>query len=264
MTLHPAQFAGRYYFPDAGRLRASVESFIEDASVPRPSGRLLGLVVPHAQLSEFGAIAGHAYKLLLSVPLSWDTIVMLAPTTQQSDRLLCDPSDSYDTPLDPLPIDTALRARLIARGTPINLITDDEPVIECHAPFVLSALGAVNVLPLRVPATAMDDVRDYATLTEDAAFTIICANLPESHEAAACDAISRMDAGFFDGMGVGVGAQAKRGLFSRKVAKPAITPDVATIGLGLRILRLRGATRGIVLRRAGAYVAIAIVRGEVS
>ncbi len=256
MTLRPPQFTGRYYFPDAGRLRASVESFIEDAVVPRPQGRLLGLVVPHAQLSEFGPIAGHAYKLLLTAPQTWDTTLVLAPTMHTGDRLLCDPSEGYDTPIDPLPIDVVARTRAIAHGMPIDQLIDDEPVMECQAPFVLSALGATTVLPLRVPATV--HVLDYAALAEDAAFTIVCANLPEGHEVAACDAVTRIDASFFDG----VGSDAKRSLFGRKAPKPTITPDVSTLALGLTVLGLRGATHGVLLKRAGVYAAVAIVRNE--
>lgn len=190
-------FTGRYSFPDEGRLRAAVVSFIEDAAEMRANGDLIGLIVPHGPLMEMGPIAGHAYKLLLTAPLRWDVTTLLAPTMRASAQLLCDPRDAYETPIDALRIDRALADGLRAAGVAITDDEDDEPVVECHAPFVLSALGDVPALPLRVSAQV-----DAASLTKNAArlgLVIAAANLPAGHEAPACDAIVRLDAGFFAG-----------------------------------------------------------------
>lgn len=259
----PPLFAGRYYFPDAGRLRAAVESFIEDASEMRPSsssgqaGDLIGLIAPHGPLMEMGPVAGHAYKMLLTTPLRWDVTTLLAPTAQDSPALQCDPRNAYDTPLDPLQIDHNTLDGLRAAGVSIESREDDEPVIECHAPFVLSALGDVPAVPLRRPMHA-----NVAALLASAArlgFVIAAANLPAGNEAEACDAITRMDDAFFKG----APAQKKRGLsalFAGKSSPIEKTADDSVLALALELAKVNGATRGMVLKQKGVYAACALYR----
>lgn len=251
-------FAGRYTFPDAGRLRAAVVSFIEDAAEMRADGDLVGLIVPHGPLMEMGPVAGHAYKLLLTTPLRWDVTTLLVPTMRASAQLLCDPRDAYETPIDALRIDHAVVNGLRTAGVAIIDDEDDEPVIECHAPFVLSALGDVPVLPLRVPAQV-----EAASLTVNAArlgLVITAANLPAGHEVPACDALVRLDAGFF----AGEVQPKKRGLAALLAGKS--TPiersaDTATLALALMLAKANGARRGALLLRKGVYAACALYRG---
>jgi hypothetical protein len=256
----PSLFAGRYYFPDAGRLRAAVESFIEDASEMRVNGDLAGLIVPHGALMEMGPVAGHAYKMLLTTPLRWDVTTLLAPTLHPSPALQCDAREAYDTPLDPLRIDHAAAHALRAAGLPIEGADDDEPVIECHAPFVQSALGDVPALPLRVPANGA------WALPKDAAarmgFVIAAANLPAGHEVAACDAIAQVN----DAVFAGDAQPRKRGLSSLLGGKSAPlekTADNAVLAFALQWAKAAGATQGRVLLRKGAYAACALFRPSV-
>lgn len=251
------RFAGRYYFPDAGRLRAAIESFIEDATEMQSGSSLVGLIVPHGSLMEMGPVAGHAYKLLLTTPLHWDTTTLLAPTLHESLQLQCDPRDAYDTPIDPLRIDRVALNGLRTAGVSIEDNEDDEPVIECHAPFVLSALGDVPALPLRVPMNG--NVAAMAVNAAHLGFVIAAANLPAGHETPACDALARLDAGFFS-------AEAqpkKRGLSallaskSRPIEKSA---DNAVLAWALALAKANGATQGKLLFRKGAYAACALYR----
>ncbi len=277
----PPVYAGRYYFPDAGRLRAAVESFIEDATVMRPStlrpfdklraqgsghrtqgsgraGELIGLIVPHGPLMEMGPVAGHAYKMLLTTPLRWDVTMLLAPTLHAAPALQCDSREAYDTPLDALRIDHDEVARLRAAGVPIELSEDDEPVIECHAPFVLSALGNVPALPLRLPLNA--DVAAMKAVATQLGFMIAIANLPAGHESAACDAIVQLNGVFFAGRPV----PKKRGLSSLlgKTSTPVQpSADNHVLAAALELARANGATAGVVLQQKGVYAACALYRG---
>jgi hypothetical protein len=264
----PALFAGRYYFPDAGRLRASVESFIEDAAQMRPStlrqtqgsgqaGDLIALIVPHGPLMEMGPVAGHAYKMLLTTPLRWDVTTLLAPTMHPSPALQCDRRDAYDTPIDPLRIDHDAANALRAAGLPIEEDDDDEPVIECHAPFVLTALGDVPVMPLRAPANG--ELPAVKTTAAGFGFVIAAANLPAGHEAAACDAIAQLNDAFFAG-----DAQPKKrslsSLFGGKSTSLETTADNCVLALALQLAKANGATQGWVLLRKGVYAACALFR----
>lgn len=254
----PPLFADRYYFPDEGRLRASVVSFIEDATALRVNGELAGLIVPHGPLMEMGPVAGHAYKMLLTTPLRWDVTTLLAPTLHESSQLLCDPRDAYDTPVDSLRIDRDALDGLHAAGVAIADDEDDEPVIEGHAPFVLSALGDVPALPLRVPVNC--DIASVTTHSAQLGFMIAAANLPAGNESPACDAIARLDADFFGGES----QPKKRGLsslFAGKSTPIQKSADTMTLALALAIAKANGATQGRVLLRKGAYAAAALYRG---
>lgn len=251
----PRRFAGRYYFPDAGRLRAAVESYIEDATVPRVQGTLVGIVVPHSQMSEIGPVAGVAYKLLVTAPLTWNRVLMLAPTANDSRSLVCDPCDAYDTPLEPLPIDRDGIDALREAGVAIADADDAEPIVECHAPFVEVALGEMPVMPVRVPERVAFG-QWVAPLASHADLLIVCANLPPDYEQPAREAIVRMDASFFDG----ITDSAKAEIFGRKPSKPARAPDVTTLALALAIAKAKGATKAQVLKIAGVFGAFALLK----
>jgi hypothetical protein len=253
------RFAGRYYFADPGRLRAAAESYIEDSTSVRMSGALIGLIVPHAPHPECGPIAGFAYKMLLTTPLTWDVVTLLA-ASQTAPALACDPSDAYDLPTEPVRVDRALVATLQTGGVPIVSAADDEPVIETHLPFVQAALGDVPVLPLRspqtTPLTQLDGVAAHLGLV------IALANLPADFEQSACEAIERLDAGFFAGDAAPAKPKGLSGLFGPKAAKPSPppSPDAAALALALRVAHGCGATAGVVLKRGGALAACALVR----
>lgn len=252
----PPLFVGRYYFPDAGRLRAAVESFIED-SAEQAGGRLIGLIVPHGPLMEMGPVAGHAYKLLLSTPLRWDATTLVAPTLHDSSQLQCDPREAYETPMGSLRIDRDVLNGLCAAGVPIEDSNDDEPVIECHAPFVLSALGDVPALPLRVPVNGdLDAIKANAARL---GFVIAAANLPAGNEVPACAAIARLGAHFFTG-DVQPKKRGLSALFAAKSSPSEKTADNAVLALALALAKANGATRGVVLLRKGVYAACGLYR----
>jgi hypothetical protein len=215
------------------------------------------LIVPHGPLMEMGPVAGHAYKMLLTTPLRWDVTTLLAPTVQDAPALQCDPREAYDTPLDPMRIDHDSLEGLRAAGVSIESREDEEPVIECHAPFLLSALGDMPVLPLRLPVHA--HAAALATHAARLGFLIAAANLPAGHEAEACDAITRMNDAFFEG----APAQKKRGLAGLLAGKSSAieaTADTGVLSLALKLAKANGATQGRVLLRKGVYAACALYR----
>jgi hypothetical protein len=255
--IRPPRFAGRYYFADAGRLRASVESYIEDSNSSRLDGRIIGLIVPHAPHPECGPIAGFAYKMLLTTPLVWDSITLVAASNTAS-ALACDPSGAYDLPTQPVRVDQSLLAELHGHGARIELETDDEPLIETHLPFVQAALGDVAVLPLRAPAGTVAPQLDGVAAR--LGLLIAIANLPAAFEQTACAAIEQLDITFFAGDAAPVKSKGLAGLFGSKPSRPPVSPDCATLALALSAARANGATVGKVLKRGGALAACVLLR----
>lgn len=255
------RYAGRHYFADPGRLRASVESFVEDAVGVNVPGELCAVIVPRGTHAEFGPVAGHAYKLLLSVPLTSALTVLLAPAIGAPNGIraaLCDPADAYATPLDLINIAAPALDELNRAGVVVLREPDDEPVIENHLPFVQVVMGDTQCLPLRIPASA-----DLAAPGRDSAATefgliIAMANLPQSHEQVACDAIERLDDRLFTGEAPAIRL---KGLFDSGSRKPiAPSADAAVLALAIRLAQAKGARRGQLLARQGSLAAFALYR----
>jgi AmmeMemoRadiSam system protein B len=251
MTLaRPPRYAGHSYFADAGRLRASVEAFIEDASQPALSGSLCALVVPCGTHGEIGPLVGHAYKLLLGLPTSALPLLLLAPATAQDGAaaILCDPSLAYATPLGQMPLDAAFLAHLARAGLSLIRQPDDDPHIEVHLPFLQVALGDEPFVPLRVSAGADLAASAWQAVLAQVRLVIAIANLPDAH---ARDGLLRLD--------VRAIAQSRRGLFAGRANRPA-SADRAVLALAVRLAGAKGANRAAMLACDGSRAVLALYR----
>lgn len=258
------RYAGRHYFADPGRLRASVESFVEDAPVVSVPGALCAIIVPHGAHPEFAPVAGHAYKLLLSVPLTSALTVLLAPAVtapEDTRAVLCDPSSAYATPLDLIGIAAPALHWLDQAGIPVRRAPDEEPVIENHLPFVQVVTGDTQCLPLRIPAGADLAASGWDAVADEFGLIIAVANLPQSREHAACAAVERLDAQFFVGDPPAERSGGLKSLFGATERRPlAPYADAAVLALALRLARAKGAKHGRLLARQGQRAAFALYR----
>ncbi|MDW8351951.1 MAG: AmmeMemoRadiSam system protein B [Anaerolineae bacterium] len=258
------RFAGRHYFADPGRLRASVESFIEDAPAASVPGALCALIVPRGAHPECGPLAGCAYKLLLSVPLPSALTVLLAPSAVAADdasAVLCDPADAYATPLDLMAIAAPALDELGRAGIAVLRVPDDEPTIEDHLPFIQVATGDTQCLPLRIPAGARPAEGNWAPVAERFGLIIAAANLPQSQEQAACDAIARLDLRFFTGQAPAARPGILKGwLGAGGHTSAAPSADASVLALAIRLAKLKGARHAKLLGRQGNLAAFALYR----
>jgi AmmeMemoRadiSam system protein B len=254
MIVRQPIYAGAHYFGDEGRLRASVDAWIEDATQPRLSDDARGLIVPRGLHREFGPTAGFAYKTLLTTPLRFDRVTLIAPNLSKPElAIACDPADGYETPLGIARVDGDLVLKLRANGLPIVDETDPEDVIESQLPFVQSAFGELDIVPLRIGAApgCADALLDAAP---ELGFIVVSAKLAVGHEtriaqAVGAGAISPADLEKPKGL---------RALFARGDA-PAWGADLETLAFGLRLLRRAGAGAVRVLKTApGGLAAVAV------
>ena len=115
MDVRPSPIAGRWYSADAERLAQSIDGYLSAAGGEAPSGKIIGLVAPHAGHIYSGPVAAYAYRLVRQLPV--EVVVILSPSHFHSDGPLMSSShDAYRTPLGEVEIDrralTALRAAL--------------------------------------------------------------------------------------------------------------------------------------------------------
>lgn len=140
--------AGTWYTGDPRKLRAEIESYLEEATVPSMDG-LIGLVAPHAGYVYSGRIAAYAYKALEQHP--FDRVLILAP----SHRAHFQGGSIYNlggfrTPLGVVPLDQeiveALDTKPFFRFIP--QAHDQEHSLEIQLPFLQVILKDFRLTPI--------------------------------------------------------------------------------------------------------------------
>lgn len=146
-TIRRPAVAGSWYPGSEPAARQELESYLAQVQGPPLSGRLMGLIAPHAGWAYSGLTAAHAYSELRG--RAYHTVAILAPSHR---TWFHDPAvsaeDAYETPLGRIPVDHALAERLAARIPVQRIRRDSEHAVEIQLPFLQSVLGAFRLLPL--------------------------------------------------------------------------------------------------------------------
>lgn len=152
-TIRPAAVAGLFYPADAALLAGQVQTLLENVHTTEEIRVPKALIVPHAGYSYSGAIAASAYARLRSQRGKVRRVVLLGPVHRVPVRGLALPSvQAFASPMGEVPLDTAALAAL--DDLP-QVVVDDrchaqEHSLEVHLPFLQSALGEFQLVPLAV------------------------------------------------------------------------------------------------------------------
>ncbi len=147
--MRKSTIAGSWYPGDKGKLRDLIESLLAQADVPEKSGRLFGLIAPHAGIQFSGRAAACAFKLIRGREIN--RVILIGPSHYQAFRgLAVSGVDAYETPLGRIPVD---RARSDALSTlPLfqgpSKAELPEHALEMHLPFLQTVLPECELLPL--------------------------------------------------------------------------------------------------------------------
>jgi AmmeMemoRadiSam system protein B len=155
--LREATVAGIFYPEDPEELRSRVSSLLAEASPALSCAH--AIVSPHAGLDYSGDLAALAWKSASGLDIR--TVVILSPFHRAEESLVYLPeSDSYDTPLGPVPVDRALVEELRDCGT--AFVVNDIPHFEEHGievqlPFMRLLFPEARLVPIVIgkPSYAM-------------------------------------------------------------------------------------------------------------
>lgn len=156
MDIRPSPLAGRWYPANPSKLADSVDSYIQNASLPEVTGRVIALISPHAGHIYSGPVAGYAFRALQgSQP---DLVVILSPFHQyHSAPMLTSGHGAYETPLGIVPVDQESISWVNTRlkeTTGIGLTGirhDGEHAVEILLPFFQRTLPeGFQLLPLMI------------------------------------------------------------------------------------------------------------------
>jgi MEMO1 family protein len=148
--VRPAAVAGLFYEDSPDVLRKNIETYLEQARVPKLKGTVRALVSPHAGHVYSGFAAAHAYKIVEGS--SYDCVILLGPSHREYfNGISIYPGDAYETPLGTIPIHKEIREELLKEEKAI--IASDaghrtEHSIEVQLPFLQTVLGEFSFVPV--------------------------------------------------------------------------------------------------------------------
>ncbi|MBN2086538.1 MAG: AmmeMemoRadiSam system protein B [Anaerolineales bacterium] len=155
MDIRPSPIAGTWYSSNPDALADQLDGFLLAARPPKPSGELIGVIVPHAGHRYSGAVAAQAFRLMRG--LTPEIVAVVSPMhTPAPDRLVTSGHDAYQTPLGIIPVDAdavrALHAALETRSglRLFPLRNDREHSLEIELPFLQRVLGEFRLLPVMI------------------------------------------------------------------------------------------------------------------
>ncbi|PKN93240.1 MAG: AmmeMemoRadiSam system protein B [Chloroflexi bacterium HGW-Chloroflexi-6] len=154
--IRPSSIAGTWYEGQPKRLAESVDSYLERAKIEEITGKVIGLVAPHAGHRYSGPVAGYAFAAARGLTPS--LVAVIAPMHHPYPYPLITSAHAYyHTPLGDIPVARAalddLSARLEAQlGFGLSAVANDpEHSLEIELPFLQRALAApFSLIPIMV------------------------------------------------------------------------------------------------------------------
>lgn len=150
----PSSIAGTWYEGQPQRLAESVDTYLDRAKIETISGKVIGLVAPHAGHRYSGPVAGYAFAAARG--LSPRLVAVIAPMHHPYPHPLITSAHAfYSTPLGDIPVARPLLEELSkkleqALGYGLTSVANDpEHALEIELPFLQRALAApFELIPL--------------------------------------------------------------------------------------------------------------------
>ena len=175
---------GRWFPAGARQLDAIVKSYMDEATVPSVTGRIVGAISPHAGYQYSGKVAGHTFRALrdqAKAGLAPRTVVILGFSHRGgfAGTALMD-GDAIETPLGETPLDKASADFLCRHCTRVAMRYAPhagEHSAENQIPFVQAALPGVPLVVGLIgdhdPAGIAELVDGLAALAKERAILVV-------------------------------------------------------------------------------------------
>lgn len=145
MGIRQTAVAGSFYPDDPIELKKMIEKFLSDAKEIKITGKLRGLVVPHAGYMYSGPVAGYGYKLLSNFRGKIDKVILLGPSHYAGFYGACEAGYGlWQTPLGEIETLSITKSTI---GTSPEAHAP-EHCLEVQLPFIQTVLGDVLIWPV--------------------------------------------------------------------------------------------------------------------
>lgn len=139
--------AGQFYPAEATRLEKVVQQFLKEGKGSQVSGKIRGLISPHAGYIYSGPVAASGYR---QIDPAARTVIVLAPShyVGAAKASIMD-VDFYRTPLGDIPLSpVAAELRKQKIFSPIPAMHQQEHSLEVQLPFLQEALKKFELVPI--------------------------------------------------------------------------------------------------------------------
>ncbi len=148
--IRPPAVAGTFYAADSKKLHNQLKDFFAKTPSKKPSGKLVGLIAPHAGYYYSGSVAAHAFNMLEKN--QFETVFVIGPSHYVG-FAGCSIYDlgGYQTPLGVVALERDMIQQLKALDTSIIYKPSAhtrEHSIEVELPFLQERLGDFKLIPI--------------------------------------------------------------------------------------------------------------------
>jgi len=152
--------AGQFYSSDKEELTEVINRFLEQVELPRTTGLIRALVVPHAGYVFSGPVAAYGFKAIQGQKVK--TVILIGPSHHQYlNGAIIDGNDVWQTPLGQVDVDTDLRDILVKESSLFKIDSlphQPEHCLEVEMPFLQNVLEDFKILPVLVGQLTDDDL----------------------------------------------------------------------------------------------------------
>ncbi|GAB4545985.1 MAG: AmmeMemoRadiSam system protein B [Anaerolineales bacterium] len=154
LNLRPSPIAGAWYEANPRKLSAQIDSYLNNAELPKINGEVLAVIAPHAGHIYSGQVAAYAFAALRG--RAPELVAILSPFHNFAPYpLLTAAHDAYATPLGNIEVSqSALKELQDNLNIPITPIANDkEHSLEIELPFLQRVFPhSFKILPLMLRA----------------------------------------------------------------------------------------------------------------
>jgi len=149
--IRPAAVAGMFYPEKKSLLDQELAYLLEESRDLHLTGKIIGLIVPHAGYMYSGGVAARAYRQVLDQDIK--TVVVIAPShCEYFTEISVYDGYAYTTPMGSVPVDQDL-AHAVAGMSPRIILSEkghrfDEHALEVQLPFLQKVLPGFSLVPI--------------------------------------------------------------------------------------------------------------------
>jgi len=149
--IRPPMVAGMFYPQKKISLEREIAVYLENSPVLPISGKICGMVVPHAGYMYSGGVATRAYRQIMDREI--DVVAVISPSHREyfTEISIYD-GYGYSTPLGILPVEKTL-AHQLAEASPQIILSEkghrfEEHALEVQLPILQEVLSDFKIIPI--------------------------------------------------------------------------------------------------------------------
>ena len=175
-----ADLAGEWYSGSSEGLGAELDAYLENAKPQVLSGRIVGLISPHAGFRYSGPVAAYGFKAIKGKGIKTVIIVGFSHRKNYDGIAVLD-EDGFRTPLGVLPIDREITGSLAAKHAKIYNYPEafsEENSVEMQMPFLQAALSDFKIVLVAIGDQSFENCKIiadalYETLKDKTGYVLV-------------------------------------------------------------------------------------------